>query len=48
MLDYKKVIFLRAIKVRVANSEGTAEEIIESYGKLTGDEKKELKANFEK
>ncbi len=48
MLDYKKVIFLRAIKVRVANREGTAEEIIESYGKLTGDEKKELKANFEK
>ncbi len=48
MLDYKKVIFLRAIKVRVANREGTAEEIIEAYGRLTNDEKSELKAEFEK
>lgn len=48
MQDYKKIIFIKAIEVRMANGEGTAEEIIESYGKLTGDEKKELKANFEK
>lgn len=46
MQSYKKIIFIRAIEVRIANGDGSAKEIIESYGKLTSDEKKELKAEF--
>lgn len=46
MQDYKKIIFIKAVEVRMANGEGTAKGIIESYEKLTGDEKKELKAEF--
>lgn len=46
MQDWKKIIFIRAIEVRMANGEGTAKEIIESYGKLSNDEKNELKAVF--
>ena len=42
MDTWKKVIFINSIKVRLQNGEGTAEEIINSYVKLTEDEKEIL------
>lgn len=46
MPTYKKIIFLKAIKVRVNAGEGTAEEIIKTYIKLTESEKEELFKEF--
>lgn len=46
MPAYKKIIFIKAIKVRVGTGEGTAEEIIATYSKLTEAEKAELQAEF--
>lgn len=42
MPSYKKIIFMKAIKVRIEAGEGTAEEIIDTYTKLTEEEKVEL------
>lgn len=46
MAAYKKIIFLKAIKVRVQTGEGTPDEIIETYVKLTEAEKNELRKEF--
>jgi len=46
MPHYKKIIFMKAIKVRVENGEGAAKKIIETYTKLTDKEKKELLSEF--
>lgn len=48
MDTWKKVIFINSIKVRLQNGEGTAEEIINSYVKLTEDEKEILRKEFSK
>ena len=48
MDTWKKVIFINSIKVRLQNGEGTAEEIINSYVKLTEDEKEILRKDFSK
>ena len=46
MQTYKKIIFLKAIKVRIELGDGTANEIIETYTKLTDNEKVELLMEF--
>lgn len=46
MPNYKKVIFLKAIKVRLESGEGTVDEIVETYTKLTEAERTELKNAF--
>lgn len=46
MAAYKKIIFLKAIKVRYQAGEGTVNEIIETYAKLTEVEKDELRNEF--
>lgn len=46
MAEWKKSIFVSAIKIRVSNGEGTAEEIINFYTKLTEEERGILKAEF--
>lgn len=43
MQDYKKIIFLKAIRVRLVAGEGTVDTIINAYTKLTEEEKIELK-----
>ncbi len=48
MSEWKKLIFVNSVKVRVQRGEGTADEIIDSYTKLTEDEKIILKAEFSK
>ena len=48
MDTWKKLIFVNSVKVRVQNSEGTAEEIIDSYVKLMEAEKTILKKEFSK
>ena len=48
MEAWKKVIFVNSIKVRLLNGDGSAEEIINSYAKLTDSEKEILKAEFSK
>lgn len=48
MQTWKKMIFVNAIKTRVQNGEGTAEEITNSYTKLTAEEKAILIAEFSK
>lgn len=48
MSTWKKLIFINSVKVRVQSGEGTAEEIIDSYTKLTEDEKTVLRAEFSK
>lgn len=48
MEAWKKVIFVNSIKVRLQNGEGSAEEIINSYAKLSDGEKEILKAEFSK
>lgn len=48
MPTYKKIIFVKAISVRIEGGEGTAEEIIRSYTKLTETEKLELLKEFKK
>lgn len=44
MQSWKLSIFVNAVKIRVANGEGTAEEIVDSYTKLTSEEKAEILA----
>ena len=46
MEAWKKAIFVNSIKVRIQNGEGSAEEIINSYAKLSDGEKEILKAEF--
>ena len=46
MEAWKKAIFVNSIKVRLQNGEGGAEEIINSYAKLSDGEKEILKAEF--
>ena len=46
MEAWKKAIFVNSIKVRLQNGEGSAEEIINSYAKLSDGEKEILKAEF--
>lgn len=46
MPTYKKIIFLKAIRVRFELGEGTVETITETYTKLTAAEKEELKNEF--
>lgn len=48
MSEWKKLIFVNSVKVRVQSGEGTADEIIDSYTKLTENEKIILKAEFSK
>lgn len=48
MSEWKKLIFVNSVKVRVQSGEGTANEIINSYTKLTEDEKVILRAEFSK
>lgn len=45
---WKKLIFVNSVKVRIQNGEGTAEEVIDSYVKLTEEEKRILKGEFSK
>lgn len=46
MPDYKKIIFLKAINVRIDAGEGSADAIIKTYTKLTEIEKEELLKEF--
>ena len=46
MAAYKKIIFLKAIRVRIQAGEGTPDEIIATYTKLTEAEKVELQKEF--
>lgn len=48
MSEWKKLIFVNSVRVRIQNGEGTANEIIESYTKLSDDEKMILKTEFSK
>lgn len=43
---YKKIIFVKAIKVRIEVGEGTADEIVAMYTKLTEAERQELLKEF--
>ena len=42
MLEWKKNIFVRAIKVRIKLEDKTAEEIIQDYKSLTEADKSEI------
>jgi hypothetical protein len=42
MPRWKQLIFVRAIEIRVAGGEGTEDEIIDSYTKLTDAEKADI------
>ena len=42
MVGYKLRIFVRAIKKRMADESISAEEALESYSKLTEEEKQEI------
>lgn len=44
MAEWKKSIFVKAIRARVAKMEGTAEEIVDTYSKLSVEEKQEILA----
>lgn len=46
MTGYKKVIFLKAIRVRIEAGDGTAQEIIDTYTKLSDAEREELRKEF--
>lgn len=46
MAEWKKYIFIKAIEARVSNQEGTVEEILITYTKLTDSERKELASCF--
>ena len=46
MAAYKKIIFIRAIQVRIDAGEGTVNMIVNSYTKLTDNEKQELLREF--
>ncbi len=46
MPGYKKVTFLKAIRVRIEAGEGTAQEIIDTYTKLSDAEREELRKEF--
>ena len=48
MEAWKRAICVNSIKVRLQNGEGSAEEIINSYAKLSDGEKEILKAEFSK
>jgi uncharacterized protein (DUF433 family) len=47
MLKWKLDIFVNAVKVRVREEELTVDEILDTYPKLTSDEKAEIKQAIE-
>jgi hypothetical protein len=47
MADYLKRIFVRAIKTRMKNEEKTLDEILETYTKLSEEDKEEIRKEFE-
>lgn len=42
MPEWKKQIFVKAVDIRIKSSEGSVEEIINSYPKLTDIDKEEI------
>lgn len=46
MQDYKKIIFKKAIQIRLNTGDGTLQEILDSYPKLTTFERSELEQEF--
>lgn len=46
MPTYKKIIFVKAIKVRVEAGEGSIDKIIDSYTKLSAEEQDVLRKEF--
>jgi len=46
MPEWKKIIFVNAIKARMAMENRTAEDIIQEYTKLTDEEKAEILAEL--
>lgn len=46
MLEWKKTIFVNAIKARMVQESRTAEDIIQEYTKLTEAEKTEILAGI--
>jgi len=47
MPEWKKLIFVNAIRARIRMEGRTAEEIIQNYPKLTNEEKAEILKEFE-
>ena len=48
MPSWKKIIFVNAIKTRMAQESRTAEDIIQEYTRLTAEEKAEILAEINK
>lgn len=46
MLEWKKIIFVNAIKTRMVQEQREKEDIIEEYIKLTEEEKAEILADI--
>lgn len=46
MLEYKKIIFKKAIQIRLKSGDGTLQEILDSYPKLSVVERAELEQEF--
>lgn len=47
MAEWKKSIFVKAIKTRIEKGEGTLGDILETYTKLSEEEKQEIRQEFE-
>jgi hypothetical protein len=48
MVSWKLTIFMRAVQIRCERGEGTYEQILETYPKLTAEEKAEILAALTK